>query len=196
MPKRLIQWASLVLFAWWVGGHSTPLLAAEPVATFAIEQAWLKFSLTQDAKPLLDAQIRVIDFNGREFARGEVDASGTGEFPMPRGDQFTVEFTIANKTADLIPVTRVGRELFPTQVMLTFGLAPCCHLPKRGTTPASAPAEVSGTPSEPSSPVGLPIWFQVIGSIGFTVAGAWILLKAMLPVQTPPILEKDSSHVV
>lgn len=107
-------------------------VASEPDVVFTVKDGWLSFVVTHDEKPVPNAQIQVYDHQGTKFAEGDSDAQGRGEFPLPPGPHFVMEFRVEQRTSDPITVTKLpGDQLAPARVLLSFGLAPCCRVPAR-----------------------------------------------------------------
>ncbi|MBU6217240.1 MAG: hypothetical protein KGR17_11610 [Acidobacteria bacterium] len=106
--------------------------AAEPQAAFALKDGWVALAVTRDGVPVNEARIKVCDGQGQPFATGETGQEGRGEFPLPPGPSFTVEIKVGDRTADPIRLTHGSAGLFPSEVLLTFGLSPCCRVPSRG----------------------------------------------------------------
>jgi hypothetical protein len=147
------------------------VLAAEPQVSFGVKDGWVEFTLTHDDKPVADAQVRVFTTNGHQFAEGETGPGGRGEFPLPTDHSFRVEIKIGDHTADPILLTPIDDHVVPTNVLLSFGLAPCCKVPSRGTFGSE-----SRDQSQPASPPGsFPIWAQVVCSVLFTALGVSII---------------------
>lgn len=116
----------------------SPVAAGEPQVAFVVRDGWVEFTLAQDDKPVPDAQVRVFTTNGHKFAEGETGPGGRGEFPLPPGHSFRVEIKIGDRTADPIMLMPIDDHVVPTNVLLSFGLAPCY----RGTyTPSAKPGE-------------------------------------------------------
>lgn len=147
------------------------VLAAEPRVAFSVKDGWVEFTLTHDDKPVADAQVRMFTTNGHKFAEGETGPGGRGEFPLPPGHSFRIEIKVGDRTADPILLTPIDDHVVPTNVLLSFGLAPCCKVPSRGTFGTESPGQ-----SRPASPPGsIPIWLQAAGGIAFIILGALIL---------------------
>jgi hypothetical protein len=146
--------------------------AAEPEVAFGVKDGWVEMTLTRDDRPVPDARIKVFDHQGGTFADGETGPDGRGEFPLPPGDSFRVEIVVEGRTADPIPLTRVDDHVVPGRVLLSFGLSPCCKVPKRGR--ASGPEPPGSAPVSPG-PGGLPVWGQAVCGVAFTLAGIAIL---------------------
>jgi len=106
--------------------------AAEPRVAFTVEDGWLRFAVRQDDKPVADAAVSVFTEQGAPWAKGETGDNGKGGFPLPRGDEVLVELKLGEKTADLITLRRTGDGVEPAEVLVTFGLRPCCRVPSRG----------------------------------------------------------------
>lgn len=139
---------------------------AEPQATFAHEAGWIVLTLTHGEQPVGDALIQVYDEAGAMFASGETGANGRGQFPLPRGDSFLVEFKIGDRTADPIRITSTPNGPFPGEVLLSFGLAPCCRVPSGGW---AAPEATPGTN-----------WLWPTGLAGLAVFGSAALVLLFL----------------
>lgn len=172
--------AAVVLLA--TVSDATPALATEPQVAFVVKDGWVEFSLTHDDNPVADAQVRVFTPNGYQFAEGETGLEGRGAFPLPPGQSFRIEIKIGDRTADPILLTPIDDHVVPTNVLLSFGLAPCCKVPSRG-----ASGTESSDQSRPALPTGsIPIWLQAAGGIAFTVFGALILWGAAATRPTVP----------
>jgi hypothetical protein len=148
----------------------SPVAAGEPQVAFVVKDGWVEFTLAQDDKPVPDAQVRVFTTNGHKFAEGETGPGGRGEFPLPPGHSFRVEIKIGDRTADPILLTPIDDHVVPTNVLLSFGLAPCCKVPSRGTFGS----EVQEAPTA-TSPGSFPIWAQVVCSVLFMALGVSII---------------------
>jgi hypothetical protein len=157
-----------------VVSFTTPADAAEPQVAFGVKNGWVEFTLMHDDKPVADAQVRVITTNGHTFAEGETGPQGRGEFPLPPGHSFRVENKIGDRTADPILLTPIDDHVVPTNVLLSFGLAPCCKVPSRGMF-VSGGQEVPSTTPPATSPGSIPIWAQVACSVLFTALGVSII---------------------
>ena len=121
----------------WIGAvvllaTASPAHAAEPQVAFVVKGGWVEFGLTRDGKPVADAQVLVFDGQGGKLAEGESGPEGRGEFPLPTGNPFRVEIKVGNRNADPIRLTKVDDRVVPANVLLSFGLAPCCRVPSRG----------------------------------------------------------------
>ena len=170
----------------------SPVAAGEPQVAFVVKDGWVEFTLAQDDKPVPDAQVRVFTTNGHKFAEGETGPGGRGEFPLPPGHSFRVEIKLGDRTADPILLTPIDNHVVPTNVLLSFGLAPCCKVPSRGMFGTESPDQ-----SRPASPTGsIPIWLQAAGGIAFTVFGALILwgAAATRPTVPPQRRRHDRPH--
>lgn len=140
-----------VLFAFYLlMGVVDPGWASEPQVSFAVKQGWLDFLVEQDGAPLSDVRVQSYDSQGNRFAEGETGAKGRGNFPLPAGNRFLVELKIGERHADPIWLTRVGDNVVPNEVLLSFGLRPCCR------ASALRPSEAT-LPSESLSP-----WFPLV----------------------------------
>lgn len=160
--------AAVVLLA--TVSDATPALATEPQVVFGVKDGWVEFSLTQDDKPVADALVRVFTTDGHRFAEGETGPGGRGLFPLPPGHSFRVEIKVGDRTSDSILLTPIDDHVVPTNVLLSFGLAPCCRVPSRGMF-GSGEQEVPST----TSPASTPIWAQVVCSVLFTALGVSII---------------------
>lgn len=136
-----------------------PCRAAEPRASFTVDAGWVNFRLTRDGEPISDARIKVLDARGEQFATGETGKDGDGSFPLPTGPCCIVEFEVGGKTADPIRLTPRDGGVFPREVLLSFGLAPCCRAPSRGGALYGEP-----TPDAPGD--AMPRWLLVAGISG------------------------------
>lgn len=149
--------------------------AGEPQVAFALKGGWVKFTVTQDDKPVPDAVVRVFNAQGAEFAEGESGPSGRGQFPQPPDGMFRVEIKVQNRTADPIALTPVDGAIVPTNVLLSFGLAPCCRAPSRtALSPDPPPPTVSRDT--------LPVWMSAGVGVAFTLLGAIILVRSVRKV--------------
>jgi hypothetical protein len=158
-----------------VVSFTTPADAAEPQVAFVVKDGWVEFALSQDDKPVPDAQVRVFTTNGHKFAEGETGPGGRGEFPLPPGHSFRVEIKIGDRTADPILLTPIDDHVVPTNVLLSFGLAPCCKVPSRGSGFGSGGREDPPTSSPTTSSGSIPIWAQVVCNVLFTALGVSII---------------------
>lgn len=166
---------------------TAPARAAEPQVAFVVKDGWVEFTLTSDDKPVPDAQVRVFDGQGGKFAEGETGPAGRGEFPLPPGHSFRVEIRIGDRTADPILLTPIDDHVVPTNVLLSFGLAPCCRVPSRGGMFGSGGPDAPNT-SRPA-PGSIPVWMQVVGSILFTFLGVsiiWLSRRHSSPTDRMP----------
>ncbi|MBA4189880.1 MAG: hypothetical protein C0467_18000 [Planctomycetaceae bacterium] len=161
---------------------SSSAKAVEPQAAFVVSDGWVSFTLTRDDKPVPDAVVRVYDEQGRMFGEGETGSEGRGEFPLPRGNLFRVEIKIGDRTADMIPLTKVEDRVVPSTVLLSFGLAPCCRFETKatgyGTIRQGTPADATLIP--PS------IWVKAGGGIILTLLGAAVIVTACRSNRTVP----------
>lgn len=132
--------------------------AGEPEVAFKVNDGWLEFTVTQAAEPVPEVAIVVFDQQGNRFATGETSRQGYGEFPLPPGDFFFIEFTVHSRTADRITLTKVEQDclVVPKAVQLTFGLAPCCQVWDRYSTHEVPPNEDHGA---------LPRWARALIAI-------------------------------
>ena len=152
----------------------SPVAAGEPQVAFVVKDGWVEFTLAQDDKPVPDAQVRVFTTNGHKFADGETGPGGRGLFPLPRGHFFLVEIKIGDRTADPILLTPIDNHVVPTNVLLSFGLAPCCKVPSRGMFGSEVQDAPTTSPTA-TSPGSFPIWAQVVCSVLFTALGISII---------------------
>ncbi len=162
--------------------------ATEPQVAFVVKDGWVSMKMTRDEKPVPDAEVRVYDEHGGKFGEGETGSEGQAEFPLPPGRIFRLEIKTGDRTADIIQLTKVDDQVMPANVLLSFGLAPCCRaLPrnKASTSPGTDPATLFGS---------VPVWMQAGGSMLFTILGVTIFLTARrsstptdrpLPEETP-----------
>ena len=126
---------------------ASPVVAAEPQVAFAVQDGWVGVTVTQDDRPVVAAQVQVYAADGRRFADGETGAGGRSDFPLPPGPDFRVEIRVGDRWADPIRLTPVGDHVVPTNVLLSFGLAPCCRVPSR-SWPSDPPADPASDPPE------------------------------------------------
>jgi len=152
----------------------SPVAAGEPQVAFVVKDGWVEFTLAQDDKPVPDAQVRVFTTNGHKFAEGETGPGGRGEFPLPPGHSFRVEIKLGDRTADPILLTPIDNHVVPTNVLLSFGLAPCCKVPSRGMFGSEVQDAPTTSPTA-TSPGSFPIWAQVVCSVLFTALGISII---------------------
>jgi hypothetical protein len=165
--------------------------AAEPQVAFVVKDGWVEFTLTQDDKPVADAQVRVFTANGHTFGEGETGPQGRGEFPLPPDHSFRVEIKIGDRTADSILLTPIDDHVVPTNVLLSFGLAPCCKVPSRGMF-GSGGRDVPATNPPATSPGSIPIGAQVVCSVLFTALGVsiiWMSRRRSSPTDRLPSRE-------
>jgi hypothetical protein len=139
LPFRV--WATLGILALVPAGV---LQAAEPQARFTLKHGWVELILRQDGKPVPGAALRILDANTHQFSEGETNATGKTEFPLPRGPGFIAEITLGERTADPIWIERDKDGIEPEQVLLSFGLHPCCQMPAVET---ARPAPVESAPA-------------------------------------------------
>jgi len=152
----------------------TTVGATEPQIAFVVEGPFAKFKLAQDGQPV-EGTIRVFDGAGNSFAEGESEG-GRGGFPVPRGDVFTLEVKIGDRSADAITLTRDGNTITPANVLLSFGLKPCCRVPSRGVyRPGDTPAAGS-----------LPMWLMAGGAGLSILVGSALVFFALRPVRSEP----------
>ena len=133
-----------------LGGSS--VFAAEPLATFALNDGFLEVSVQQDGVGVKDVRVRVIDLGAQPIADGECDARGRGTLGLSNDATFLVGITIPGKKkeADLITLRRDGKTITPPRVLLSFS-KPCCRV-VFSTHPDSAPTdEAEPTRSEKPS---------------------------------------------
>lgn len=185
--------------------------AAEPTVAFAVKDGWVSLALTGADGPIADAQVEVYTAAGHRFAEGETGADGRGEFPLPPGPHCRVEIRIGDRRADSIRLTRTGDRLAPSNVLLSFGLAPCCRIPSGSAARAdrSATGPLSGasdlTPlasqitgglvcvlaglgliaSARSSPPGRRVWKSAAGTVGL-IAGLALAVGVPRRERPPP----------
>ncbi len=155
----------------------SPVSAGEPQAAFAVKDGLIEMTITRDDMPVADAQVRVFAANGHKFAEGETGPEGRGEFPLPPGTDFRVEIKVGDRTADPIRLTKIDDYVVPTNVLLSFGLAPCCKVPSRGGMFGTEPPTASSPPDPANSPsFSMPVWMQATCAVAFTILGGFILL--------------------
>ncbi len=164
MPRCLVLCIALGLPA--VG------LAAEPRAAFSVESGWLQFAVTQDGQPVPAAAVAVFNEQGTPWASGETDAEGRGSFPLPRGDSLLVELKVGSRSADLITLRRTAEGVVPANVLLSFGLRPCCRVPSRGGV-YRPEAEVEITPASRLR------WLPLTAMAACLLAGVSLLVLAI-----------------
>ena len=149
-----------------------PAHADDAQVAFNVKDGWVEMTLTRDAEPIPDVRIKVFDHRGGKFAEGETGPLGRGEFPLPPGDSLMIEFTVGDRTADPIRLSKVDDRVVPTRVLLSYGLSPCCKVPKRVLD--ASPGD-SGSESAAPTPGSLPVWVQVAGSVAFALVGLTLL---------------------
>lgn len=147
--------------------------AAEPEIAFTVVDGWVELKLTQDDNPLPGAKVRVLDSRGGKFADGETGTDGSGEFPMPPGTQFRLEIKVGDRTADMILLTQVDGIVVPKNVLLSFGLTPCCRYSSRSAVATETESPATASEHE----FTIPRWFQAAAGGGFTILGAAILVR-------------------
>ncbi len=167
----------LAAFALLVSGAAAPCNAAEPQVAFTLKKGWVGFAIEQDGKPVPSAIVRAFDEHGHNFAEGETGDEGRGEVPQPRGASFTIEIKVGKRVADPIRIRRAGKGVEPANVLLSFGLRPCCRVPSQGW---------SFKPPEPmpSGPRNPRLWLQAGAGTVFLMFGAAILILARRPSPT------------
>ena len=148
----------------------SPTAAGEPQVAFVVKGDWVELTITHDDQPVTDAQVRVFTTDGYMFEVGETGKAGRGEFPIPPGTELRVEIKIGERNADPIQLTKIDDYVVPTNVLLSFGLAPCCRVPSRiGVLGVGLPA----TRDNVSPP--MPFWMKVGGAVVFTFLGLYIV---------------------
>lgn len=137
--------------------------AAEPQVEFEVKSDRVAFAVTRDEQPVAAAKVRVFD-GILVYAEAESGPDGRGECPMPPGEFFRVDIQIGDRTADRILLRKIDDHVFPSRVLLTFGLAPCCRVPSRGWAAWSqrVPASDAQADSTPS-------WWVVAGGAGIAL---------------------------
>lgn len=165
---------------------ASPAAAREPQVTFVVKDGWVEMTVTQDDKPVADALIRVFSATGHKFAEGETGPGGRGEFPLPPGHSFRVEIKIGDRTADPILLTPIDDHVVPTNVLLSFGLAPCCRVPPRGGVFGSKSPTESPLNTATSSLGSMPVWMQAGGAVVFTILGVFILFGSRRSTSKEP----------
>jgi hypothetical protein len=174
MPLHPCKLVTLTLVALLGAGRVASCRAAEPQVAFAVKTGWLEFTLRQNGEPVPDATVLVFDEDGRQFAEGETGDQGRGQFPLPRGQAFHVEIKLGGRTADPIRLRRSGdgKSVVPANVLLSFGLRPCCRVvPRSERVEAQEPA-----PAPFASP--LPVWLQGAVGMSFLLLGTAVLVLA------------------
>jgi hypothetical protein len=164
----------------------SPVAAREPQIAFAVKDGWVEITVTHDDKPVADAQVRVITLSGHKFAEGETGPEGRGEFPLPPGTDFRVEIKVGDRNADPIRLTKIDDHVVPTNVLLSFGISPCCKLPSRGSMFGSGEKEVPIPSPQTSPPGSMPIWMQAGCAVAFTILGVFILLGSRRSTSKEP----------
>lgn len=160
-------------------GIATPVRAAEPRATFALQAGWVDLSVRQDGKPVAGAVIRILDERGMKFAEGETGALGETAFPMPPGASCTVEIKTGERTADPIRLVETGGGVEPARVLLSYGLRPCCR-----SVLVQAEPIIVGHPVEPPAEWKDSIYpWAVLGAalFGVVAAAAYLWLTRRCP---------------
>jgi hypothetical protein len=165
MPFRRSMW---YLAALAVLGSSRPGMAREPEVEFSLKAGWVDCTIDQDGKPIPDALVRIMDTSGRNFAEGETDERGQGQFPVPDGNWFIVEIKTGKRTADAIRLSRTADAIQPGRVLLSYGLRPCCRvLARKGSQ--------TGAATTWSPPAEATIWI-----LAGTIAGALVCTVAII----------------
>jgi hypothetical protein len=138
---------------------------------FVLKRGWVAFTLQQNGQPVPDASVLVIDEGGRQFAEGETGAEGRGEFPLPPGQSFLVEFKVGSRRADPIRLQRSGdgKRVEPANVLLSFGLRPCCRVVSRRE-------QVETPEPSPATSHLVPVWLQGIIGTSFLLIGTGVLV--------------------
>jgi hypothetical protein len=148
--------------------------AGEPQAEFALKAGWVECTVEGEGKPLADALIRILDEKGSNFAEGETDERGQGQFPVPEGKWFTVEIKTGKRTADPIRLSKTGAGIEPARVLLSYGLRPCCRvLLRRDAVKSEAAVEKSSAASD-----AMPIWLLAGTTGGALLCAVAIVLVA------------------
>jgi len=160
---------------------------AEPQVGFVVKKGWLHFKVEKEEAGLPGVVVQSFDSNGQKFAEGETGDGGTGSFPLPPGNRFMVELKVGNRNADPVWLTKIDSDVVPREVLLSFGLRPCCRLS------VIKDAEKSTLPEEESS------WLPWICSGAVVMAGIWMSLyrlrrrgPMMIPVDTTDSKEGET----
>lgn len=168
MPKSSVIVTVSALLAF---GPFGPCHAAEPTVSFQVKKGWVSFALQQNGKPV-PAVVQVLDEHGRTFAEGETGQEDRGEFPLPAGSTFTIEIKVGSRTADPICLRRAegGTSVEPGNVLLSFGLRPCCRVSGRG-------GPTAGKDVPPASPRSVPAWLYALFGMSLLLIGSAVLVR-------------------
>jgi len=151
--------------------------AADPQVEFTVTDGWVEFRLTRDDRPVSGARVLVTDARGQKFADGATGEDGAGEFPIPPGSKnFRIEFRIDDRIADSILLTPVDGIVVPTNVLLSFGLAPCCRAPAKRT---ESLRDSPSTHDDESSHEIVPTWLRAGVGVTITLLGVAILFRRL-----------------
>ncbi|HEY7155617.1 MAG TPA: hypothetical protein VH575_16770 [Gemmataceae bacterium] len=156
-PKVAVVVVMTCLMTCWLDLSAT---ASEPHVAFEVSKDRLRFALTHDEKPVANAGVRVFD-GILVCAVAESGPDGRGEFVMPSGRLFSVEIKIGDRTVDRIFLKKTGDQVFPSRVLLSFGLAPCCRMPSRGWA-----ADSQKMPTSDGLSALIPSWLPTAGVVG------------------------------
>lgn len=179
MPPRsdsLLLWLLALLLA----GLGPSARAADPEASFALEDGELNLCVQQGDTAIKDVRVRVLDLAGATLAEGECDPDGRAAFPLPVRPAYLVCLGVPGKPqeADPVALRRRGSGLTPARVRLSFS-QPCCRRPV-------APGAVPDRPDPPSSPADWKLWLAAGGA--FLLAAGAVLLFVRR-AESPPLLQ-------
>lgn len=185
-PKRLHRVSVVLLAAAVLVALVSPGTAAEPLteASFRLKKKWVELTLRRGDVPIPDATIKVFDESGEPFADGETDEKGLAVFPKPKGTAVTIEVKFDGKTADPIPLRLTHQGIEPGELLLSFGLRPCCRVANRFTANLAATAATEHRSDW--------VWFQAgVGSVLVVVgAGALVVARLGSVVRVPGAAER------
>jgi hypothetical protein len=175
--RSLIRvWAAIAVLA--IPAHA--LEAAEPQAHFSLKQGWVEMTLRQADQPVPGATVRVLDANTAQFSEGETNAAGKTEFPIPRGPGFIVEIHLGEREADLIWIERTTSGIEPENLLLSFGLHPCCRMP----TAVTVSQPVGDVPAASR----WPFLIKAVGASLLAISGLLVLAWSRRTIKVAPTL--------
>ncbi len=159
-----------------VSGFPSLSQAGEPQIAFTVANDWVDCRLQQDGVAIPGAIVQITDERGKKFAEGITGENGDGTFPLPHLPRFIVIVKIGDRVADPIRLTRIDTQVVPTEVLLSFGLRPCC----------SAVAMKNGERIYPTEPI--PSWLPAIGAAGIVFV---MFVVGMLILTSPPTTSRS-----
>ncbi|QJW93134.1 hypothetical protein [Frigoriglobus tundricola] len=164
---------SRAALSWLVTLTTVPALAAdpkavEPVASFALVDGWVDFTLERDGKPVADARATVL-VGAERWASGETGGTGRGTFPRPPGTNCQVVFDLGAGPSAPVPLTFLSNDsVIPTRAPVRDGTAECC------VTPPRRPQPTEPQPPERSTPLTPLRDRLIIGAAAVAVNGIWL----------------------